>query len=417
MDPNLSGWLRKFCDSVSSSQLKAEKPLLPGYEPTLYKTIQPSGLMYGHPVKEIGEMQFSTDRLDPVSRMKLVYIESLMVTGRLRLDENVSVQDQSGVVEQLVPEISEYLLNLYPGLYQGNSSYLSDPYRLTETLIAKRVRIQTSLVKNHLASLFHNSLLFLDVYYFGEWVNSFGTASVGYLKDEQDNLRLTILGIMALAAHADHNLQKEERALFEFYLESANLSSELQKEARLLLTSVRSLGDVDIPHIDSWLVRKYLIEMALLVTLADREISQPEQDFIDELGERLGFSASEIAESKLAVESFVLSNWSEMHYLVGKNHLDTIRHRFVVRLKGFVSKNKDHVVQEIRESKELFYLLGKSRTTALTEVEKKIVNEQLIDILKTIPAFVIIALPFTFITLPTLLAILPKNAFPSAFQE
>ena len=98
MDPNYSGWLRQFCESVRSSQLEAEKPLLPGYEPTLYKTIQPSGLMYGHPVKEIGEMQFCTDKLDPVSRMKMVYIESLMVTGRLRLDENVSIQDQSGVV-------------------------------------------------------------------------------------------------------------------------------------------------------------------------------------------------------------------------------------------------------------------------------------------------------------------------------
>ena len=84
------------------------------------------------------------------------------------------------------------------------------------------------------------------------------------------------------------NLQKEERALFEFYLESANLSSELQKEARLMLTSVGSLKDVDIPHIDSWLVRKYLIEMALLVTLADREISQLEQEFIEELGETFG---------------------------------------------------------------------------------------------------------------------------------
>ena len=83
----------------------------------------------------------------------------------------------------------------------------------------------------------------------------------------------------------------------------------------------------------------------------------------------------------------------------------------------FINKNKDYVVQEVKESKELFYLLGKSRTNKLTEYEKGIVNEQLIDILKTIPAFVIIALPFTFITLPTLISLLPKNAFPSAFHE
>jgi hypothetical protein len=88
-----------------------------------------------------------------------------------------------------------------------------------------------------------------------------------------------------------------------------------------------------------------------------------------------------------------------------------------MRLKGFIDENKFYVIQEIRESQELFRLLGKSRSTTLTEEEKIIVNEQVIDILKTIPAFVIIALPLTFITLPTLLALLPKNAFPSSFQE
>jgi hypothetical protein len=86
-------------------------------------------------------------------------------------------------------------------------------------------------------------------------------------------------------------------------------------------------------------------------------------------------------------------------------------------LKGFVNKNTDYVVQEVRESKQLFYLLGKSRTKKLTKEEQKLVNEQLIDIFKTIPAFVIIALPFTFITLPTLLSLLPNKAFPSSFQE
>lgn len=42
---------------------------------------------------------------------------------------------------------------------------------------------------------------------------------------------------------------------------------------------------------------------------------------------------------------------------------------------------------------------------------------QLIDILKSIPAFVIIALPGSFLTLPILLKVLPKGAFPSGFQD
>jgi hypothetical protein len=174
---------------------------------------------------------------------------------------------------------------------------------------------------------------------------------------------------------------------------------------------------MDIPHIDSWLIRKYLLEVAVLVTLADREINEKEQEFLFELGDRLRFSTDEVSKSMLAVESFVLDNWDAMHYLLGKSSLEVIGQRFVVRLKHYLDKNKHYVVQEIKESKELFFLLGKSRTEGLTELEKRIVNEQLIDILKTIPAFVIIALPFTFITLPTLLALLPKSAFPSSFQE
>jgi len=75
------------------------------------------------------------------------------------------------------------------------------------------------------------------------------------------------------------------------------------------------------------------------------------------------------------------------------------------------------VLQEINESKELVELLAKSRRESLTDKEKKIVKAQLLDILKLIPTFMIIALPFTFITFPILLKILPKSAFPTAFQE
>ncbi|GJM30695.1 MAG: hypothetical protein DHS20C17_33300 [Cyclobacteriaceae bacterium] len=418
MNPNIKGWLHGFCLKLESDYWKSiERPLDTGYEPALYRTIQPSGLMYGHPVKELGAITYGPDKLDAVARMKLIYAESLLTTGSLKLKSDNLITEEAST-EHLVTELSDYFLNMYPGLYQGStSSYLKNPYQLTEKLISQRVSVKTSLMKNYLASLFHNSLLFLDVYYFGEWVSSFGEIPASDIINEQSRLRLTILGVMALAANADNKLQKEEKALFEFYLESAGLDAAMSREARALLNNFGRLSEVDIPQIESWLIRKYLMEMAILVTLADREINPSEQEFIAELGEKLNFTQSEISDSMLAVESFVLANWPAMHYLLGKHNLEIISGRFVTRLKNYININKDYVVQEIQESRELFHLLGKSRTNTLTEVEKKIVNEQLIDILKTIPAFVIIALPFTFITLPTLLALLPKNAFPSSFRE
>jgi hypothetical protein len=89
----------------------------------------------------------------------------------------------------------------------------------------------------------------------------------------------------------------------------------------------------------------------------------------------------------------------------------------VDRISFVVKKNKDSLLQEIRESKELFELVERSKKESLTEEEKEKVRIQMIDVLKTIPAFVIIALPGTFLTLPILLKILPKEAFPTSFQD
>ena len=82
-----------------------------------------------------------------------------------------------------------------------------------------------------------------------------------------------------------------------------------------------------------------------------------------------------------------------------------------------VNKNKNAFIQEVEESKVLMNLIQKMTKERLSDEEKSIARAQLLDILKILPTFVIIALPGTFITLPLLLKMLPKSAFPSAFSE
>ena len=417
MNPGIQGWLRQYCEQRISN-IPHESHEQWGAEEIIYRVLQPTGLMYGHPVQHPTETELQIQTWDAVERMKLIYTESLLHIGSLNLQAGLLDQDHHQVTEHLVLEINDYLLNIYPHLYQGRlTSSFQEPFYLAETLISKRLTVKTSLLKNYLANLFHNSLLFLDVFYFGRWIKGLGSSSNRKIRQEKENMRLAILEIMALAAYADQNIKKEERSLFEFFLQSADLSPEKESEARKLLESPMSADQIHVPAVDSWVIRKYLLEMAILVSWADKDMSDLEQDLIKSLGKKLHFSEDEIASSLLAVESFVLNNWKGMHYLVGKHDMERVGNRFVRRLKVFIYKNKDYVVQEINESKELVSLLGKSRKTSLSEDEKKIVSEQLMDILKTIPAFVIIALPFTFITLPILLSLLPKTAFPSAFQE
>jgi hypothetical protein len=73
-------------------------------------------------------------------------------------------------------------------------------------------------------------------------------------------------------------------------------------------------------------------------------------------------------------------------------------------------------LNELRESKELMVLLTKSTTRALSEEEQKKVQDQLLDIMKSIPSLAIFILPGGAILLPLFIKFIPKM-LPSAFDD
>ncbi len=87
----------------------------------------------------------------------------------------------------------------------------------------------------------------------------------------------------------------------------------------------------------------------------------------------------------------------------------------VDEIKEAIYKNKKRLAKELRESKELIFLIKKSLTTSLTEEEKLKVKAQTLDICKAIPAFTIFMLPGGAILLPLLIKLIP-DILPSAFK-
>lgn len=80
-----------------------------------------------------------------------------------------------------------------------------------------------------------------------------------------------------------------------------------------------------------------------------------------------------------------------------------------------LEKNKKAFLQELKESKELVFLLKKSVTTNLTLEEKGKVKEQMLDICKAMPAFAIFLLPAGSLLLPLLIKFIP-NILPSSYR-
>jgi hypothetical protein len=106
-----------------------------------------------------------------------------------------------------------------------------------------------------------------------------------------------------------------------------------------------------------------------------------------------------------------------LEYLQDKQDYQQVSEKFIQRVSNLARKNKTRLIKSMAEDQVAFGLIKKARTTELTTSEKERVREVLIKMLKTLPSFVIIALPQKFLTLPILLKILPKNIFAEGVKE
>lgn len=81
-----------------------------------------------------------------------------------------------------------------------------------------------------------------------------------------------------------------------------------------------------------------------------------------------------------------------------------------------ITRNSKRLYHELKDSKELVVLLSQSTIRDLSKAEQKKVQEQLIDIFKSIPSLAIFLLPGGAILLPLVVKFMPK-LLPSAFDD
>jgi len=80
-----------------------------------------------------------------------------------------------------------------------------------------------------------------------------------------------------------------------------------------------------------------------------------------------------------------------------------------------IGRNKDRLITEVKESKELMALLQKSTKEELSAEEKEQVKAQFYDILKSMPSLALFLLPGGTLILPIVMKLMPE-LIPSAFK-
>ena len=415
MNPGEKGWLKEYLDFRKdllkdlNGNMRSPHP-----EHSLYKVIQPTGLMYGQPLGNIGLQE--AENWDERDRMKILLAESLICSALLFHDKQIKNEDElSKVIFKTLEQIGNFYNNIFPELATPTKTLFGrkrTPLELAEKILDKRIEYPGDFDKNFWTQFFHNSLFFLDIYIFGQWIHTNSDRIVSdFFKFEREELRFSVVKVIACAAHANAIIEYEERRLLEFFLQSTELSPERMKEAKKIFDEGIAVEDINLPNNNSWILKKYYMEIAILTIWADKRVEDSEMNFLKKLSLQLGFSDDDLENSLMAIEGFVLEHWQQLTFLQNKQDYQQVSDRFVSRMSRVAASHKNRLLKEAMASKELMALVAKAKSNELTDEEKTHMQELLIATLQTIPTFVIISLPQRFLTLPMLLKILPANFF------
>ncbi len=408
MKPSEKGWFKAYLEQRTDSIIHNFHPQsAETNERVIYRIIQPSGFMYGFPVSIPSISNEELENFEETDKMKLLLAESFLLSMYATTSDIEHLKTQ---LRQAPGKVIQFYESLFPDMEISIEKIdKTSSEESAEELISSRLKLQSGVKKNFWANFFSNSLVFLDVYYFFRYLETHESINLIELRKQLDQIRMIIVKVIAAAAHANKSIEKEEREVFNYFLLSAKLSPDKKSEARSFFENGASLDQLKLPELQSWLLKKYIIELATLTIFSDQNMEENETKFLDKLNKELGLPREELDASILAIESFVVENFEKIDILSQRQDYQKLETRLIKTLRNVLNQNVETLKKEFQQRKELLDLLAKNNSEGLTKNEEERAKSQIIEILKTIPAFILIALPGSFITLPLLLEVLPRN--------
>ena len=413
MDPTEKKWIDKYIELRSVYDFSAKLNHKLSFEKKLYKYLQPSGIIYGHPIDLPKEIEIDTTAWPVKERLQVILFESLLASYLLKNNFKGSIAELNSAVIEIESFYNKTSTHLTKKSFFESSN--RSEAQILEKLFAKRVSVKAEWNSNFWQGFFHNILLFGDVIVFVEYLNNPKLTSKD-LMDYLRNMHIQIIHLLSINLNINKDTKEINVKYFQYFVESTILNKQDKKDAsNWHKASYESKFQYNYNK-TAWLKRKYLLDLVALSVWADKSVSLLEKEMMAELAQRLSLDKIELDESGFAVESFVLCNWNKVHYLQKKQTYLVLSKRIIRRLQNIIEKYSGFIKTEIAENKELIALLKTSQERNLSIEEKNIVRMQLVDILKFVPTFAMLAMPMPLLTIPILLKILPNEMFPSSFN-
>ncbi len=397
INPSASGWIDKFF-------LKQKQYLLPAEtHPTLfYKKVRETGFIYGHIVSFDTTIPIQTKGWLENEISKVALLNTLYGIYELTTQESNPEIFVSKAVA-FYNEMNPQGFNLFRKVLPGSSPSLN-----LEKIIDSRVQTNVDIISKNFSHIVTNALLFIDVLAFRQYLIH-GRIPEKYLKKIEES----IVNIVSLALKTKSNKSKYDDLLIKLFESSVRYS-------KFSKVNVQSHGfgmeELKLDYFTNELEKQYLVDMAGMALWSDGIIEKNEAYFLHKLAELMAVPDDFVTESIEKTNEFIIKYKKEIPYF---NYSNPVKHFYdqttqtVIKL---ISRNKNRLVKEILESKELMVLLAYSTRRDLDEKEKKKVRKQLLDICKTVPSLAIFLLPGGSLLLPIFIKFIP-TLLPSSFNE
>jgi len=390
MNPSASGWINKFGETTRKDPFTYES------FQTIYGELKKTGFVYGVNIK-------ISRNLDP--EHTLSEDEKAKINLLTALYSTYSFAENNTDFDLFLDKIFQFYKDLNLGEISFFNKILTSGKTSAqlEKLIDSRVYLADNLISKTFNSIITNSLLFIDVLTFKRYLQQ-----VNGIREYAQNLEYIAINITYHVLSSREKTKNDERLaqLFEASLTFIDTEKE---------NFDGSYREKLLNNFSQW-ENQYFLDMACLTVWEDQSLEYQESEFIFGIGKDLGFDKKQIDRSLEEITAFFDKNTESIPFLRDQNLAVQFYDSMSKIVNKLILRNSKRLQKELLESKELVTLISKSTIQDLSIEEKKKVQNQLIDIFKTIPSLAIFMLPGGAVLLPIFIKLIPK-LLPSSFDD
>lgn len=437
-----SSWLNRYLHYRAVTPFTLTQPYLEfaegssgveKFDDCLYSKVKENGILFGCPVispvlhdlaKKLyfPRQQGGTILLFLETLFSVAFIENQCLTSKNGDGEDSDLY-QTRLLKIILLVLQYHLPDSYyripqniplPDLLEGNE-ILNGALQKLELVLLDTVTLQGySSLGNR-----QNNFAFAKLYFFLLWARENGEGDVSapekYLELDRQ-LREEMIYIFAALIWADDFVATTEQQVIEKYIEQTGLEEAKQDDLTRMIREPVKISDLHCSF-TSVIISSYLVEQLILLSLIDNQEAWQERELIEKFSLHLGLPAEKLEQLYCSVAEFFSVHNVRLEFLKNNAAFTQFQDYMNDKVLKLVKKNVANIMTEVKETKELSELLLKATTEPLSSSEKQKVQEQLMDIARSIPALAIFALPGGVILLPVLIKVLPFNILPSSFQD